>query len=100
MDGASEFLFNDWLVDLAQQLCRARRVGSDDDPVGVKKIFDRCSFPEKFRIGRNIILQPIGAMYGEMLAQLRTSLNRHGALLDDQAVARRTLGNGSSHAFD
>src|ERR1700722_6013865 len=35
-----------------------------------------------------------------MLSQLRSSLNRHRALLDDQSISGRTLGNGSRDSLD
>src|SRR5580692_8982563 len=82
MHGALETLSDNRFVNLAQQFLGPRRVDSNHDAVGMQKIFDRGSFPQKLGIRGDVVVQASCTVHGEMFPELRTSLHWYRALFD------------------
>src|ERR1700722_17040043 len=97
MNRARESQGDDRFVDLPQELFGSRRIDADHNPVGMEKIFNRSAFTQKLRIRGNVIAQTVSAVDRKMPLQLSTRLDRYGALFNYQAVARRTLRDGSCY---
>ena len=87
------------LINLAQDFAAALGVGTSNDPVGVKKIRHGGAFPQKLRVRGHIKGIRFGAIPQHNLANPAAGVNRDGALLDDQFIARNRPRNVSRHGF-
>ena len=73
-------------------------VGAENDPVRMKKIFDRGAFAQKFRIRRHVEKLPGDTVAFDGAANPVVGIHRHRAFLDDDLVglngARDFAGHG------
>src|SRR5712671_414119 len=87
-------------VDFLHHRDGTRRFRSNHDTIGVKKISNRRSFPEKLRVRHHVKVQAVNAVNGEMLPETLCGLHRDGALFDDQSISMRCRGNRARDGFN
>src|SRR5712675_1427136 len=76
------------------------RFRSNHDTIGVEKISNGGSFPEKLGVRHHVKVQLINVVNGEMLPETLCGLYRDGALFDDQAISMRCRSNCASDRFN
>ncbi len=86
-------------VDFAQHLGAAIVVAADDDAVGEKKICDRGTLAQEFRIRCHVKSIRIGAIAQDDLAHPLAGVDRNRALLDHNLVVVDGAGNFSGDRF-
>ena len=83
-------VFDDARVHVHEELLPILGDNPEDQPIGVKCVFDRGAFPEKLRVPGHFELVSVGARCHGCLQTLRGP-DGHRRLTDDQAVAIRMI---------
>ena len=63
MNGTGKGLLDNRAVYFTEQIGGPLRLDADHDAVRMQKIFDRRTFPEKFRIGSNVVVEFAGTVH-------------------------------------
>src|SRR5712671_1374827 len=87
-------------VDLLHHRNGTRRFRSNHDTIGVEKISNGGSFPEKLGVRHHVKVQLINVVNGEMLPETLCGLYRDGALFDDKAISMRCRSNCARDRFN
>ncbi len=78
-------------IDFLEPSCALFRFDSDHDAFRMKEVFDCRPLAEEFRVGSQFAAQSLIGIQLKLPLQLLPGLYRHGAFLDDQAIAGRVL---------
>src|SRR5882762_12030131 len=100
MNWASSGRRENRIVDFLHHGDGTRRFRSNHDTIGVEKISNGGSFPEKLGVRHHVKVQLINVVNGEMLPETLCGLYRDGALFDDQAISMRRRGNRAGDRFN
>src|SRR5882762_10159554 len=100
MNWASSGRRENRIVDFLHHGDGTRRFRSNHDTIGVEKISNGGSFPEKLGVRHHVKVQLINVVNGEMLPETLCGLYRDGALFDDQAISMRGRSNCASNRFN
>jgi hypothetical protein len=100
---AQEFaaaLLQDRLVDFLEQVARALAFHAHHDAVGMRRVLDRRAFAQEFGIRGHVEIGVFAQVFQHGALEVLARLGRHGALLDQQAVARHVLRHLAADLLD